>query len=227
MIPFPDTALDSEHSLNPFEKSILIHLLAASKPKIILELGVYKGITTKYMCSWLRQFKVNATIVGFDLEDVLRELKINDKEVSDLEASGQVKFMPGYLPGTLDKFLHEHKGTIDFALIDAQHDYPSVYGELSRIWPYLSPNGFIVCHDYHKPRIQYAIERFSRKTGAKFLPILANPQETVVYSSLVIITKPKMKFEQLRWLVYHFQIKKMKGYYILKKMFTKFFNSID
>jgi predicted O-methyltransferase YrrM len=227
MIPFPETTLDAEHSLNPFEKSILLHLLAASKPKVILELGVYKGITTKLMCEWLRQFKIESTVVGFDLEEVLKELVSSDSEIAKLKEQGELKFMPGYLPGTLDDYLKKEGGIIDFVLIDAQHDYPSVYGELKRIWPYLSPNGFIVCHDYHKPRIQYAIERFSRETNAKYLPILANPQETIVYSSLVVLTKPKMEFKLMRWLVYHFQIKSWKGYYVLKKLFRKFFESID
>lgn len=227
MIPFPDTSLDSEHSLNPFEKSMLIHFLGASKPKTILELGVYKGITTKYLCAWLRQFNIQATVVGFDLVDVLQELKNGDTEIRDLEKNGQVKFMPGYLPDTLDSFLEEHQGSVDFALIDAQHDYPSVHGELTRIWPRLSNNGFIICHDYHKPRIQYAIEKFSRQTGARYLPILANPQESVVYSSLVVLTKPKMEFKFTHWLVYHFQVKSWRGYYFLKKLFRRFFESID
>ncbi|WP_417237411.1 class I SAM-dependent methyltransferase [Bizionia paragorgiae] len=227
MILFPETSLDESHSLNSFEKSLLLHILATSQPRIILELGVYKGITTKFICEWLQQYKIEAKIVGFDLSEVLNQLVLQDREIADLEKSGRIKFEAGYLPGTLDNFLKNHNGMIDFVLIDAQHDYTSVFGELKRIWPYLSEGGYIICHDYHKPRIQYAIEKFSRISKAQYLPLLSNPSQSIVYSSLVILTKPKLKFNWFKWFVHHFRVKQMRGYYLLKKPFTKFFNSID
>jgi predicted O-methyltransferase YrrM len=226
-IPFPELTLDSSHSLNPFEKSVLVHLLAASRPQTILELGVYKGITSKFIHQWLTQFNIKATIVGFDLDEVFSELVKDDSEIAALVKEDKLKLIPGFLPDTLVKFLSDNRSKIDLILIDAKHDYPSVYGELSLIWPHLSDHGFIICHDYHKPRIQYAVEKFSRKTGAQYLPILANPEHTLVYSSLVILTKPKLKFSYKRWLIYHFQVKNWRGYYLLKKLFRKFFESID
>jgi methyltransferase family protein len=226
MILFPDTTLDTGHSLNSFEKSVLLHILATSKPHLILELGVYKGATTKFICDWLQQYKIDAKVVGFDLPEVLNQLVLEDSKIATLEQSGRIKFEAGYLPETLDNFLKNHSGIIDFVLIDAQHDYTSVFGELKRIWPYLGENGYIICHDYHKPRIQYAIEKFSRISKAQYLPLLSTP-ESITYSSLVILTKPKLKFNWLIWLVHHFRVKKMKGYYLLKKPFSKFFNGID
>lgn len=226
-IPFPELTIDESHSLNPYEKSVLLHLLASARPKVILELGVFKGVTTKFICQWLKQYKIEATIIGFDLEDVLMDLQKNDKEIVALQAEGSLKLVGGYLPGSLDIFLKNYDGKVDFALIDAQHDYPSVYGELSRIWPYLSDNGYIICHDYHKPRIQYAIENFSRKTGAQYIPILATPQTGPVYASLAIIKKPVIHFKRWHWFVYHFKIKNRKGYYWIKRIFPKYFKGID
>jgi len=227
MILFPETSLDTGHSLNSFEKSLLLHVLAASQPRIILELGVYKGMTTKFICDWLQQYKIEAKIVGFDLPEVLNQLELQDVEIATLVQSGRIRFEAGYLPGTLDDFLKNHNGMIDFVLIDAQHDYKSVLGELNKIWPYLSKGGYIICHDYHKPRIKYAIEKFARISKAKYLPLLSNSEESIVHSSLVILTKPKLKFNWFIWLVHHFRVKQMRGYYLLKKLFTKFFNSID
>ncbi len=227
MISFPETTLDEGHSLNSFEKSVLLHILATTQPRIILELGVYKGKTTKLICEWLQQFKIEAQVIGFDLPEVISQLRNDDRAIEALEQSGKIKFQEGFLPGTLDNFLKNHKGTVDFVLIDAQHDYTSVYGELNRIWPYLSESGFIICHDYHKPRIQYAIENFARKSKAKYLPLLSDPNQSIVYSSLVLLTKPKLKFNWFVWLVHHFRIKQKRGYYLLKKPFAKFFNSID
>ena len=74
MISFPETTLDEGHSLNSFEKSILLHVLAISHPRIILELGVYKGMTTKFICDWLKQYKIEAQVVGFDLPEVINQL---------------------------------------------------------------------------------------------------------------------------------------------------------
>lgn len=226
-IPFPELTIDENHSLNPYEKSVLLHLLASVEPKVILELGVFKGITTKFIYQWLKQYKIEAKIIGFDLEDVLTDLLKNDREIARIQTEGSLKLVGGYLPESLDLFLKNYSGKVDFALIDAKHDYPSVYGELSRIWPYLSDKGCIICHDYHKPRIQYAIENFSRKRGAQYISVLATPQAGPVYSSLAIIKRPALNFNRWHWLIYHFEIKNWKGYYWFKRNFPKYFRGID
>ena len=42
-----------DQSLNSVEKSILTYFLGIANPKIIIELGVYKGSTTKIMSEFL------------------------------------------------------------------------------------------------------------------------------------------------------------------------------
>jgi len=227
MISFPETTLDEGHSLNSFEKSILLHVLATSQPRIILELGVYKGMTTKFICDWLKQYKIEAQVVGFDFPEVINQLLLQDQQIAALVQAGRIRFEAGYLPYSLDNFLKSHKGLIDFVLIDAQHDYTSVFGELNKIWSYLSDTGYILCHDYHKPRIQYAVEKFARITKAQYIPLLSNTNQSIVYSSLVILTKPKLKFNWIIWLIHHYRVKQMKGYYLLKKTYANFFNRID
>ena len=136
-----------DQSLNSVEKSILTYFLGIANPKIIIELGVYKGSTTKIMSEFLTINQIEFKIIGFDLENVTNGLVSNDEIIKQMVSEDKLELIGGLLPNTLKKYLKKTDKTIDFALIDAQHDYQSVLGELSDIWPYLSEGGFIICYD--------------------------------------------------------------------------------
>lgn len=214
-----------DQSLNSNEKTLLSNFIGNSSPNIIIELGVYKGSTTKFINEFLDENGINAKIIGFDLEEVIFGLKQNDKKIKKMLKQNKLELIGGLLPFTLEKFLKKNSPIIDFVLIDAKHDYQSVFGELTLIWPYLSNSGYIICHDYHKVRLQYAIQNFSKKNNARFIPILNTDVQSNFQSSFAVITKSKLDFKFLTWLRLHFKINEIRGYYLLKRIlkFLKFF----
>ena len=209
-----------DQSLNSLEKSFLNHFLGATNPKVIIELGIHKGSTTKHIIEFLEKNKISAKVYGFDLDTVLRELIRTDKIISRYIDKNQLELLGGVLPKSLDEFLSKNNPIVDFVLIDAKHQYKSVLGELELLWPYLSKNSFIICHDYHKVRLQYAIEHFASKKGAKFIPILNTSSESDFQSSLAVLTKPKLQFNFFHWLGLHYDLNEVRGYYFFKRIYN-------
>ena len=211
-----------DQSLNSQEKSLLIHFLGVSNPKVIIELGVHKGSTTKHIIQFLEKNKIKSKIYGFDLDPVLNELLKNDELILSSVNKDTLELIGGYLPKSLRLFLTKVNPVVDFVLIDAKHQYKSVLGELELIWPFLSDEGFIICHDYHKIRLQYAIEHFAKKRNAKFIPILNTSPESNFQSSFAVIAKPRLKINYFQWLILHYDLNQVRGYYFLKRILKYF-----
>lgn len=211
-----------DQSLNSLEKSFLTYFLGVAKPKVIFELGIHKGSTTKHIIKFLEENHIKSKIYGFDLDKILNELIQKDAFISTYVDKNILKLVGGYLPKSLEYFLLQTNPKIDFVLIDANHSYKSVLGELELLWPYISKNGFILCHDYHKVRLQYAIEHFARKKSAKFIPILNTSSDSNFQSSIAVLTKPKLKFKLFTWLNLHFELDNVRGYYFFKRIYRYF-----
>ena len=63
-----------QYSINFFEKKVLSKFLTLSNPKVVLELGIDKGSTTKYILNHIKKNNLKAKLYGFDLGE-----KINEK----------------------------------------------------------------------------------------------------------------------------------------------------
>ena len=146
-------ALEQQHgSLTPLEKVQVGILLMATQPRVIIETGVWRGRTTHFIAEFLSLNHINATVYGFDLPEILDELKVGDPW---FESAENIVFVPGSLPFSLNKWLAANQQTIDFALVDAYHSFHAVRKELCAIAPRLSERGYIFCHDYGRPGSKY------------------------------------------------------------------------
>src|SRR5688572_26307931 len=160
-------------SLTPLEKAQVGILLAASQPGLIVETGVWRGRTTRFMAEFLLLNKMDGKVHGFDLPEVLDELQTRDPWFGSTD---NVKLMPGSLPGSLTDWLATHQQPVDFALVDAYHSYHAVYKELSALAPRLSEHGYIFCHDYGRPGSKYegvmcAVNEVAEKHRMAVLPL--------------------------------------------------------
>ena len=210
-----------KHSLNVYEKSLLSHFLILSKPKRILELGIDKGSTTKYIQKTLSENGIDIKYYGFDYEHVIDDLINNDQTIKELVEKNKLQFIKGSLPSTLELFLETDNEFFDFILIDATGDYQNVYGELSLLWPQLSDTGFIMCH-FHKERLQYAVNYFAKKNNANYISLFREYNDSKIYSTLAVLSKPTIKFKTLNWMKYHYNLNKIPGYYRIKKIIEYF-----
>ncbi len=160
-------------SLTPLEKAQVGLIMAVCQPKVIVETGVWRGRTTRFMAEFLTLNHMDGHIYGFDLPEVLNELKSGDSWFGIAE---NVTLMQGTLPNSLVSWLESHDQLIDFALVDAYHSYYAVRKELSVIAPRLSQHGYIFCHDYGRLQSKYegvmcAVNDVARLFSLSVLPL--------------------------------------------------------
>ncbi|MEQ8672491.1 MAG: class I SAM-dependent methyltransferase [Aggregatilineales bacterium] len=203
-------------SLRPMEKIMLGQFMMLVRPRIILELGVWQAKTTQFMYNFMLANNIDAKIYGFDMPFVVEKLN-SDDVVLKMQADGRLSLIPGALPDSLKAWTAQNKPQIDLVLIDAYHDYPSVVSELRAIWPYLSPEGVILCHDYeYGPENQhegviYAVHKFaSRHKDAMLLSLRSSKEadqylfegqyDLMFHSVLVGLRKQPFALQSSGWL---------------------------
>lgn len=163
-------------SLSAFEKSLFGHFIALTRPRLIVELGVLDAVTTRFILEFLTINEISSKVVGFDFPDVVSNLRMSNKYVQQKEKDNVLQLIPGELPMSLESWLKTTDETIDLALVDATHSYKSVIDELSLLWPQLSDDGYILCHDYSDLHegVRYAVDRFSFNRNVLVIPLLAS-----------------------------------------------------
>lgn len=160
-------------SIGFLEKMLLAQFIAIKKPRVVIELGVFKGMTTRFIREVLdKNGMADSTLYGFDVENVVRELSqmpffLNQKNIT---------FVAGKLPETLKKYLAAESLTIDFAVIDGDHKYSGVKADIEIVLQYLSKDGMLFCHDYRLGDSEYegtcrAIDECVEKFGLNMINI--------------------------------------------------------
>lgn len=191
-------------SLGPIEKRLVANFIFLTQPKTIIELGTLRGRTTTFMCEVLHLNQIDGKVFSFDLDNVVQDLRSDEENgLVQYETSGRLELVPGRLPGSLKAWLETNSRPVDFAVVDATHDYRSVMNELHLLWPRLSENGYLLCHDYTEQHqgVRYAVDRFSRQRNVLMLPLLHSPQgaEARCASTLVALAKRRYPFRTSEW----------------------------
>jgi len=65
-------------SLSPLEKAQLDLLMVAIAPRVIVERGVWRGRTTRFLSEFATLNRIPATIYGFALPEIIGELHAGD-----------------------------------------------------------------------------------------------------------------------------------------------------
>jgi hypothetical protein len=192
-------------SLSPMEKSLLGHFIILSRPKLIVEVGVYRAVTTCLIMEFLRLNEIDAQVVGFDMEETCVQLVRENAEVRRWTEEGRLRLIGGELPFSLQRWIEEERPVVDLALLDARHDFPAVDWELKLLWPCLSDQGCILGHDYSAEfeGVRYAFDHFAAKHGAHLLPLesrwSAGEQGN---SALVALRRPTYRKTFRNWLTH-------------------------
>ncbi len=173
IINFPEM-LHQPGSIGYLEKMTIGHLILISQPKLIIETGVFRGQTTKFISDFLTlNGLTDCNVVSFDIPEVIEEI-INTDE--DIKSKTNIQFQPGFLPESLEKFIENIDSPIDFAVIDADHAFDAVMMELQLVDKKLKKGGYIFCHDYREndPKYEgtvYAIDLFASRYNYDLLPL--------------------------------------------------------
>lgn len=175
VISYPEM-LHEPGSIGFLEKILISNIIFMISPKLIIETGLFKGYTHKFVSNFIATNKIpDCRVVSFDLPDVVNQYK---KENPDCESNGISEIVGGTLPDSLQSFLRRTSDKVDFAIIDSDHSYQGVLNDLKTIGPSLSEGGYIFCHDYRPFDEKYigtsqAIDEFSIANGYDYLPLMA------------------------------------------------------
>jgi hypothetical protein len=204
VVSFPDM----EHqtgSIGFIEKMIIGELLIVTQPKLLVETGLFQGFTTKFVCEFLKNNGLlGCRIKAFDMPDVVQRLQTNPYFASEKS----IELVGGLLPGSLKRHLEATQQMVDFAIVDADHSYRGVTGDLETLAPFMRPGGYIFAHDYRKGDPDYeeliaAIDHFAVTHGFAMLPL--NPakfEDRDIWGS-AILRKPDSDGPSLSNHLYH------------------------
>jgi predicted O-methyltransferase YrrM len=159
------TDLQGWHSQHPY----LARAMRETHPKIVVEVGVWKGASVVTMAKELQRLQQDAVVIAIDTWLGSSEHYLWEKFIPDLD------FEFGY-PRLYHKFAANicNEGLRDYVVplpldsinafqllkakdirpdvlhIDAGHDYLSVMADLKAWWPQLTPGGALIGDDYFK-----------------------------------------------------------------------------
>lgn len=190
-------------SLSPLEKSLLGHFILLARPRVIVEIGVYRAVTTGFIMEFLQLNALDTQVVGFDRPEICEQLTRENVEVRRWIAEGRLRLVSGELPFSLQEWTENEKPVVDLALIDARHDFPSVDWELKLLYPCLAPGGYVLGHDYSAQfeGVRYAFDHFAARHGAMVMPLESAWPEGVSGRSsvLVALRRPAYKKNLRTW----------------------------
>jgi len=136
------------------ESVFIKQLIIFNRYKVCVEIGVFRGGTTKYLCEAAKE--TSGHVYGFDLwgtHGLNKQFQMQYSQQSVekiLVEEGHNNFTLHKVDTTTQKFkeiLLSECPVIDFAFIDGCHSYPGLKNDFDTIYPLLSPTGMIAFHD--------------------------------------------------------------------------------
>ena len=162
-------------------------LLAEKRPRLIIEVGTWKGASALTMASVLDELGLDTKIVCIDTWLGALEFWT---DLDDPERHGSLRLRHGY-PTVYYQFLANvcHRGhqgrivpfpqtsltgalwfrrsgiTADMIYVDASHEEEDVHQDLCAFWEVLAPGGILFGDDYSWDGVRLAVERFAAEVG--------------------------------------------------------------
>ena len=170
------------------QHAYLAEAIQKLRPRVVVELGVWKGGSTLFMANHMRALNLDAVVVAVDTwlgswdhwgdERLFAELcfdhgypRLYEKFAANVLRHGLQDYV---VPMPLDSINARHVLSragvqADVIHIDAGHDYDSVMNDLRQWWQVLRPGGLFIGDDYHRegniwPDVRRAIDEFLGRT---------------------------------------------------------------
>jgi predicted O-methyltransferase YrrM len=123
---------------SPIADVVMLSKLALCQdPKSVLEVGSYRGFTTKLIAEHTAP---SSRIVAFDRDPR------HGEAYKGTELASKIERRVGNVSN--EAFSQDKKGKYDFIFLDADHRYDAVKCDTTILLPLLSPNGLFIWHDY-------------------------------------------------------------------------------
>lgn len=184
------------HSDHPF----LRDTVAALRPGVVVEVGVWKGASSITMAEAMRDAGIDGAVLAVDTWLGSWEHYEHEKFFADLAMrNGCPTLYDTFLTNVLDRrvsdfvvplaldsanaaFIVKRRGIVpDIVHIDAGHDGKAVRNDLDLWWDILGPGGVLICDDYDRsgeiwPSVRDAVDQFLAETphlGFEAVPVKA------------------------------------------------------
>jgi hypothetical protein len=167
----------SSREMSSGEVAALCWLVKWKQPKVVVEIGTYRGVTTRHMS---RNTSADCRIYTIDLPPqvaLANPTAFSDPQLVKASAGAQRVF--GNDP-KITQILHDSTTVdwkefldrpVDFALVDASHLYPHVQADTEGIMKVLAPNAIVLWHDYRPVEIRRGVKRYLDGLEKAGLPI--------------------------------------------------------
>jgi hypothetical protein len=147
------------------------------RPKVVVEIGVWKGASVINMAGWMRDLGLNAVVIAVDTWLGSAEHWGSDEYAKDLP-SLYPQFLTNIMNADLAQYvvplrldslnaarlLRRLEIVPEVIHLDAGHDYNSVFADLTEWWPTIAPGGIYLGDDYYLdgnfPAVRIATDQF-------------------------------------------------------------------
>lgn len=136
-------------SMTISEISTICYLVSSRRPKKILEIGTYRGLTTLNLALNAPQAEVHTV----DITDAWGSYYYGER-------SEATSIYQHYGDTATFDFGKEIGGGIDFCLIDGGHDYDQVRNDTAKVLPLMSDDGMLLWDDYGRNDFLADVESF-------------------------------------------------------------------
>jgi hypothetical protein len=146
--------LDWGGSMTITEISSLCHLVAARRPRKILEIGSYKGLTTLNLAINSPGAEIHTLDLPIDVDAAATKFKTNDENIINSRGGYYYENRPEAARvhqhyGDTALFDYDEIGSgVDFCLIDAAHSYEYVLNDTAKVLPLMTDDSLLLWHDY-------------------------------------------------------------------------------
>jgi predicted O-methyltransferase YrrM len=143
---------------------------------VFVEVGVWKGCSAIYMGEAIRESGKAIEFWAVDHfkgspEHIAREPGTCEKLLqiveSNVEAAGLDDYVNVLVAPSIEAAKTFLDGSLDFAYIDAAHEYDAVYADIRAWWPKIKQGGVMAGHDYSRrgPGVIKAVDEFCNEHG--------------------------------------------------------------
>jgi predicted O-methyltransferase YrrM len=171
-------------SMTITEISSLCHLIAARRPRKVLEIGSFRGLTTLNIAMNAPGAEIHTLDLPPDVDPASTKFNTNDVNIITSRTGYYYEGRPEAAR------IHQHYGDtatfdfeeigkgVDVCLIDAAHSYEYVRNDTVRSLPLVADNGLMLWHDYGRndflaaPEDAWGVTRFLHEIAGVGVKIL-------------------------------------------------------
>lgn len=141
-------------SMTITEISSLCHLVAARRPRKVLEIGSFRGLTTLNIAMNAADAELHTLDLPPDADPATTTFDTNDVNIITsrggyfYESRPEAARIFQHYGDTATFDYKEIGGGVDFCLIDAAHSYDYVRNDTAKTLPLMSDGGVMLWHDY-------------------------------------------------------------------------------